>query len=268
MQEPGSVRGYQCGPQRDRPTKPIPQGKSLLGSPDPSWHPLPLRSPFNCLRPPFHTQENQILPWASYEFQARRETGSWSCFSCKSHFQVSFPETWPPGWDAQPLHAFLQSTIIWRHFMFHCGLSCFLHNFGWHIILIPDNSPRKVPSSIQKPIQPSPQLISEYFPSPCQASVCSPVLSRHNRDLEWRTLKPPRHVTALRSRKDHVIALRQISVIALFYLEESRKIHLQGMRAHWSKDTKRRAPQCAGERERASFGSSFYMFLSPWACPM
>ena len=59
----------------------------------------------------------------------------------------------------------------------------------------------------------------------CQASVRSSVLSRHNKDLERRTLKPPRHVTAfgswtdhvmaLRSRTDHVIALRQISVPAL-----------------------------------------------------
>ena len=52
-------------------------------------------------------------------------------------------------------------------------------------------------------------------------------LSRHNKDLEWRTLKPPRRVTALgswtdrvialRSRMDHVIALRQISVTAQCY---------------------------------------------------
>ena len=58
-------------------------------------------------------------------------------------------------------------------------------------------------------------------------------LFRHNKDLEWRTLKPPRRVTALRSwidrvialrsRMDHVIALRQISVTALFYLEDSRR---------------------------------------------
>ena len=40
----------------------------------------------------------------------------------------------------------------------------------------------------------------------------------------------------------------QFSVTALFYLEDSRKIHLQGIRARRSKDTKRRAPQCAGER--------------------
>ena len=85
-------------------------------------------------------------------------------------------------------------------------------------------------------------------------------LSRHNKDLEWRTLKPPQCVTALgswidrvialRSQKDHVIALRQISVTALFYLEDSRKIHLWGMRACRSKDTRRRVPQHAGERER------------------
>ena len=42
------------------------------------------------------------------------------------------------------------------------------------------------------------------------------------------------------------------------------------MRARRSKDTRRRAPQRTGERERegAGFGSSICMFLSPWACPM
>ena len=84
-------------------------------------------------------------------------------------------------------------------------------------------------------------------------------LSRHHKDLERRTLKPPRRVTALRSWTDHVIALRsqmdrvialrQISVTALFYLEESRKIHLSGVRARRSKETRRRAPQRAGESE-------------------
>ena len=59
----------------------------------------------------------------------------------------------------------------------------------------------------------------------CQASVRSSVLSRHNKDLEWPTLKPPQRVTALGSWTDRVIALRQISVTALFYLENSRKIH-------------------------------------------
>ena len=43
----------------------------------------------------------------------------------------------------------------------------------------------------------------------------------------------------------------QLSVTALFYLEDSRKIHLQGVRARDPK-TERRAPQRAGEKERES----------------
>ena len=72
-------------------------------------------------------------------------------------------------------------------------------------------------------------------------------------------IRPHRHVTALRSWTDHVIALRSwtdcvvaLSVTALFYLEDSRKIHLRGMRARRPKDEKRRAPQRVGERERDS----------------
>ena len=94
-------------------------------------------------------------------------------------------------------------------------------------------------------------------------------LSRHNKDLEWWTLKPPLRVTALRSWIDHVIALRswmdhvivlrQISVTALFYLEDSRKIHLRGVRARRSKDTRRRAPQ--GEGERESWLWLFYLYV-------
>ena len=49
---------------------------------------------------------------------------------------------------------------------------------------------------------------------------------------------------------DHVAAIRQISVMALFYLGDSRKIDLRVVRAHRSKDMKRRAPQRAGARER------------------
>ena len=43
----------------------------------------------------------------------------------------------------------------------------------------------------------------------------------------------------------------QLSVTALFYLEDSRKIHLRGVRARGSKDSRRRVPQSAGERELA-----------------
>ena len=86
-------------------------------------------------------------------------------------------------------------------------------------------------------------------------------LSRHNKDLEWRTLKPPWRVTALRSLTDHVIALRQISVTALFYLEDSRKIHLQGMKAR--EDTKRRAPQHAGRGVVGVVALWFLCFFLP-----
>ena len=48
---------------------------------------------------------------------------------------------------------------------------------------------------------------------------------------------------------DRVIALSQISVTALFYLEDSRKTHLRGVRACRFKIAKRRAPQHAGEKE-------------------
>ena len=98
-------------------------------------------------------------------------------------------------------------------------------------------------------------------------------LSRHNKDLEWRTLKPPRRVTALGSWIDCVIALGlrktmlylsdksvlQLSVIALFYFKNSRKIHLRGVRARRSKDM-RRAPQRAGERE--SWLWLLYLYVS------
>ena len=101
-------------------------------------------------------------------------------------------------------------------------------------------------------------------------------LSCHNKDLEWRTLKPPGCVTALgswtdrvialRSRMDCVRALRQISVTAqcyaLFYLEDSRKIHLRGVRARWSKDMRRRAPQRAGGRERELALAPLFICLS------
>ena len=61
----------------------------------------------------------------------------------------------------------------------------------------------------------------------------------------------------------------QLHATALFYLANSRKIHLQGVRACRPKDVKRRAPQQVGEREREAFSSSFYMFFSsPWACPV
>ena len=60
----------------------------------------------------------------------------------------------------------------------------------------------------------------------------------------------------------------QLNVTALFYLEDSRKIHLWGVRARRSKDTRRRVPQRAGERERKLALAPLFMFISPWASPM
>jgi len=86
-------------------------------------------------------------------------------------------------------------------------------------------------------------------------------LSRHNKDLEWWTLKPPHHVTApgswidyviaLRSRKDHVIALRQISVIQLYFIKKIAGKSIFEAWGHVDPDAKRRALQHAGERELA-----------------
>ena len=93
-------------------------------------------------------------------------------------------------------------------------------------------------------------------------------LSCHNKDLEQRILKPPRRVTALgswidcvialRSRKDHVIALRQFSVTAQCYssilfrrLQENPSLRREGtsIQRHEEKS----APACGGgERERES----------------
>ena len=80
-------------------------------------------------------------------------------------------------------------------------------------------------------------------------------LSHHNKDLEWWTLKPPRHVTALGSWTDcviahRVIALRQISVTALFYLEDSRRIRPRNVRACRPKDVKRREWRSTPARRR------------------
>ena len=87
----------------------------------------------------------------------------------------------------------------------------------------------------------------------------------------------PWRITALGSWTNRVIALRQISVTALFYLEDSRKIHPQrreesggAHRCAWGGGRgELRESVCMWERESERvLGSSFYMFSSPWACPM
>ena len=53
----------------------------------------------------------------------------------------------------------------------------------------------------------------------------------------------------------------QLSVTALFYVEDSRKIH-RGVRARRSKDMRRRAPQHAEERERELALAPLFICLS------
>jgi len=114
-------------------------------------------------------------------------------------------------------------------------------------------------------------------------------LSRHNKDLEQRTLKPSVR-TALGSWTNRATALRQISVTGPLYLEDSRRIQ-DSKRREWrsawgeresERETERERTQTHGrekerewERERKSartqeresmrkcFGSSFYMFFPP-----
>ena len=110
-------------------------------------------------------------------------------------------------------------------------------------------------------------------------------LSRHNEDLERRTLKPSARDSS-GSWTYRATALWQISVTAPFYLGDSRRIHPQSVRACQPKDWKRVEERGRGgggverERERAHargrvsesvrkrFGSYFSVFSSTWACPM
>ena len=55
----------------------------------------------------------------------------------------------------------------------------------------------------------------------------------------------------------------QLSVTALFYLDDSGKIHLRGVRARRSKEGKRRVPHRMGEREKRALAPLFlYVSLS------
>ena len=88
-------------------------------------------------------------------------------------------------------------------------------------------------------------------------------LSRHNKDLEQRTLSPW-SITALGSWTNCVTALKQISVTAPFYLEDSRRVR-ESERERVRESERARAPVRAQEieSERKRFGSSFYMFFLP-----
>ena len=84
----------------------------------------------------------------------------------------------------------------------------------------------------------------------CQASVCFSVFVSSKQRFGVTDIKAPSACHSSHVSTDHVAAIRQISVTALFYLGDSRKIDLRVVRAHRSKDMKRRAPQRAGAGER------------------
>ena len=98
--------------------------------------------------------------------------------------------------------------------------------------------------------------------------------------MDIKALGVSQRVTALGSWTNRATALRQISVTALFYLEDSRRIQdskRREWRSAWGgrkrerERERERACACTREREslRKLFGSSFYMFFSStWACPM
>ena len=115
----------------------------------------------------------------------------------------------------------------------------------------------------------------------------APRFLSHNEDLEWRTLKPPLRVTALRSWidrvialrswMDRVIALRRISVTTQCYssiLFRRQQENPSSRHEDTSRQEEKSAPARGGERERerererAGSGSSICMFISPWACLM
>ena len=101
----------------------------------------------------------------------------------------------------------------------------------------------------------------------CQVSVFSSVLSHHNKDLEWRTLKPSAHHSSwILDRPCYSSQTNQCYIP--FYLDNSRKIHPRGMKACWPKDAKR-TPQHMGERERerALWLLFLYVFSSPLGLP-
>jgi len=100
----------------------------------------------------------------------------------------------------------------------------------------------------------------------CQGSVISLVLSCHNKNLKWRTLKPLAHHSSR--------TVLQLCVIAQFCLENKRKIHPQGVRAcqprrHEEERERERERKrdwectCWGERERTHIGERGPCPLAP-----
>ena len=100
-------------------------------------------------------------------------------------------------------------------------------------------------------------------------------LSHHNKDLEWRTLKPSAchslgfwtdRVIALRSRTDHVIAVRRICVTAQCYssilFRRWQENPSSKKRRGW-RSVPLRVRTWERERDRECLAPSFICFLPP-----
>ena len=83
----------------------------------------------------------------------------------------------------------------------------------------------------------------------CHTSVCSPVLCLITTKIWSNRYQSPWRVTILGSWTNRVIALRQISVTALFYLENRRRIPPWSVRACQPKDLKGREWRSVWGRE-------------------
>ena len=90
-------------------------------------------------------------------------------------------------------------------------------------------------------------------------------LSRHNKDLEQRTLKPSAHHSSrVLDKPCYSSQANQCYSSILFRRQQERE------RGRERESERERASPRTREREsvRKLFGSSFYMFSSTWACPM
>ena len=151
------------------------------------------------------------------------------------------------------------------------GPSFLLVVVGWVTSVMSDSLwPQGLwPAKILYPWDSPGKNIGVGLPGECEISS---VLSHLNKNLKRQTLKPSAchssqtgRVIPLGSQTDHVIALRQISVTAQFYLQNKRKIHPWGMRACYPKrreEEREREREYAGKRDSQPFGS-FYMFVFP-----
>jgi len=139
-----------------------------------------------------------------------------------------------------------------------------------------------MPSAATKSLQSCPTLCDPIDSSP----PCSPVPGiLQAGTLEWVAISFSNALGTSQTWRNRVIALRQISVIGLFYWEDSRRIHPRRVRACQPKGEKRRGDRGRGrgrekegegerkrererERERDLAPPFICFFPSPWACPM